>query len=51
MKKAFVLAGTEDHRRVMDLLKERGYETILIDYYPNSAATSSANRHIQVGSH
>ena len=48
MKKALVLGGTHDHIRLIELLKERGYWVILIDYYTNPIAKFRANSHIQL---
>ena len=43
MKKAVVLGGTHDHITVIDLLKKRGYFTILIDYHNNPVAREYAD--------
>ena len=47
MKKAIVLGGTFPHRHLIELLKERGYYTILVDYYENPIAKEVADEHIQ----
>jgi biotin carboxylase len=46
MKKAIVLGGTNDHIRLIELLKEKGYYVILIDYYENPPARAFADKHI-----
>lgn len=45
--KAIVLAGTTPHIALINKLKQRGYETILIDGNPNCPARSSADRFIE----
>lgn len=45
-KKAIVLAGTIPHIAVIENLKRRGYETILLDYNPNCPARAYADRYI-----
>lgn len=47
MKKAIVLGGTFPHRHLIERLKERGYHTILVDYYENPIAKDVADEHIQ----
>lgn len=47
MKKAIVLGGTHDHIRLIEILKGRGYHTILIDYYLNPPARAFADEHIR----
>lgn len=47
MKTAIVLGGTYPHRLLINKLKNRGYYTILIDYYENPIAKEVADRHIQ----
>ena len=47
MKKAIVLGGTFPHRHLIKRLKDRGYHTILIDYYENPIAKEVADEHIQ----
>lgn len=47
MRKALVLGGTEDHVRLITLLKERGFYTILMDYYPNPPAARYADEHLR----
>jgi len=44
---AIVLAGTTPHIALIENLKERGYYTILVDYYENPPAKKAADRHIQ----
>jgi biotin carboxylase len=46
-KLALVLGGTEDHIKLIENLKERGYFTVLVDYYDNPPAKSSADQHIK----
>lgn len=46
-KKAIVLGGTMPHLHLIRKLKNRGYETILIDYFDNPPAKSEADRHIK----
>ena len=48
MKKAIVLGGTFPHRHLILKLKERGYYTILVDYYDNPIAKDVADEHIQI---
>jgi biotin carboxylase len=45
--KAIVLGGTVPHRYLIKNLKDRGYETILVDYHANPPAKDEADRHIQ----
>ena len=47
MKKAIILGGTFPHRHLIKKLKERGYHTILVDYYDNPIAKDVADEHIQ----
>lgn len=47
MRKALVIGGTEDHIRLILLLKQRGYYTLLLDYYPNPPAARYADEHIR----
>jgi biotin carboxylase len=44
---AIVLGGTNPHIELINNLKNRGYYTILIDYYENPPAKSAADLHIQ----
>lgn len=44
---ALVLGGTNPHVHLLKKLKDRGYFTILIDYYPNPPAKPFADEHIQ----
>ena len=46
MEKAIVLGGTNPHVQLLKKLKERGYYTILVDYYPNPPAKMYADEHI-----
>lgn len=45
--KILVLAGGSDQIALINELKSRGHETILVDYYENPPAKSFANKHIQ----
>ena len=47
MKKILVLGGGADQIDLILDLKERGYYTILVDYYPNPIAKPYADKHIQ----
>lgn len=47
MKKAIVLAGTLPHVAVINNLKRRGYETILVDFNPNCPARKYADRYVE----
>ena len=47
MKKAIVLGGTFPHRRLIQKLKDKGYYTILVDYYETPIAKDVADKHIQ----
>lgn len=47
MKKAIVLGGTSPHVLLIEKLKKRGYETVLVDYLSNSPGIAAADRHIQ----
>ena len=42
-----MIGGTEDHVRLILLLKARGFYTLLMDYYPNPPAASYADEHIR----
>ena len=46
MKKAIVLGGTEDHIKLLEILKKKSFYTILIDYYENPPAKKYAKEHI-----
>ena len=48
MKKpvAIVLGGTVPHVHLIELLKQRGYYTILLDYSPNPPAKEYADEHL-----
>ncbi|MFN3880269.1 MAG: acetyl-CoA carboxylase biotin carboxylase subunit family protein [Nitrincola lacisaponensis] len=46
-KVAIVLGGTVPHKHLIENLKKRGYNTILIDYNENPPAASAADLHIQ----
>jgi biotin carboxylase len=50
MKKIIVLGGGADQKDLILDLKERGYYTILIDYYNNPVAKDAADEHIQASS-
>lgn len=45
--KAIVLGGTSPHIELIKKLKQRGYFTILVDYYENPTAKEHADQHIQ----
>lgn len=47
MKKAIVLGGTLPHVTLIEKLKKRGFEVILVDYLENPYAKKYANRHIK----
>lgn len=47
MKKILVLGGGADQKDLILDLKQRGYYTILIDYYQNPIAKNVADKHIQ----
>lgn len=47
MQKAIVLGGTHDHITLIELLKQRSYYTILIDYYENPIAKEYADEFIR----
>ena len=44
---ALVLGGTNPHVHLLKKLKDRGYFTILVDYYPNPPAKPFSDEHIQ----
>lgn len=46
-KVALVLGGTIPHKYLIENLKERGYRTVLIDYYENPPAAVIADMHIR----
>jgi len=46
-KTAIVLGGTFPHIELIHKLKDRGYYTILVDYYKNPIAKFSADKHIR----
>jgi len=46
-KTAIVLGGTTPHKTLIDNLKQRGYHTVLVDYYENPPAKVSADEHIR----
>jgi carbamoylphosphate synthase large subunit len=46
-KKSIVLGGTDDHIALIEILKQRGYYTILLDYHKNPPAKKVADMHIQ----
>jgi biotin carboxylase len=43
---AIVLGGTVPHKFLIENLQERGYFTILVDYFKNPPAADSADKHI-----
>lgn len=45
---AIVLGGTVPHVHLIELLKERGYYTILLDYTPNPPAKDCADEHLPI---
>lgn len=45
---ALVLGGTVPHVHLINLLKKRGYYTILLDYTPNPPAKEYADEHLPV---
>lgn len=45
---ALVLGGTIPHVHLIELLKERGYYTVLLDYTPNPPAKEYADEHLPV---
>ena len=47
-KTALVLGGTVPHVHLIELLKERGYYTVLLDYTPNPPAKNYADEHLLV---
>ncbi len=48
MKRALVLGGTHDHIRLIKLLKDKSYEVILFDYFPNPVAKDDADVFYQI---
>lgn len=44
---AIVLGGTNPHKALIENLKDRGYYTILIDYFENPPAKEVADKHIK----
>ena len=44
---AVVLGGTFPHITLVENLRQRGYYTILVDYYDNPPAKASADEHLQ----
>ena len=44
---ALVLGGTSPHAELLRLLRDRGYWTVLIDYYENPPAKFAADEHLQ----
>lgn len=46
-KTAIVLGGTNPHIQLLNKLKDRGFYTILVDYYPNPPAKPFADEHVQ----
>ncbi len=47
MKKAIILGGTNDHIRLIEILKEKGYCTILVDYLDNPVAKGISDIHFK----
>lgn len=47
MKRAIVLGGVSPHIALIQNLKNRGYEVLLVDYYENPPAKPYADEHIQ----
>lgn len=47
MKKAIVLGGTHDHVRLIQILRERGFFVVLVDYLSKPIASSYVDDHIQ----
>ncbi len=45
--KAIILGGTNPHITLIKNLKERGYYTVLVDYYENPPAKNFADKHIK----
>lgn len=45
--KVLVLAGGSDQIDLINELKKRGHEVVLVDYYPNPPAKRFADKHIQ----
>ena len=45
---AIILGGTVPHVHLIELLKERGYYTLLLDYTPNPPAKKYADEHLSV---
>ncbi len=45
--RAIVLGGTNPHIELINILKARGYYTILVDYLENSPAKQYADQHVQ----
>ena len=50
MKKAIVLGGTLPHVTLINKVKERGYEVLLVDYLDKPYAKPFADRHIPTAS-
>lgn len=44
---AVILGGTNPHKALIENLKNRGYYTILVDYYENPTAKVAADKHIK----
>lgn len=47
MKKAVVLGGTHDHISLIQTLKQKGFNTILVDYLDAPPAAEIADKHIK----
>lgn len=44
---AVVLGGTHPHRSLLQNLRNRGYHTVLVDYYENPCAKECADEHLR----
>ncbi|MBF6607438.1 MAG: ATP-grasp domain-containing protein [Flavobacterium sp.] len=49
--KVLVLGGGKDQVPLLEILNDRGYETIIIDYFENPVAKDTAAKHYQQSSH
>lgn len=47
-KNVIVLGGVENHKVLIQKLKDRGFYTILVDYLPNPPAASVADEHCRI---
>lgn len=48
MKKVLVLAGGYDQIALIEEYRERGFQTVLVDYFENPPAKSYADKHYQI---